>query len=130
MAEDKKKKSAKNSDSKKTDKKKARKNPFKSMAAFFKGVRSEGKKVIWPGPKEVFKNTLVVLVVILIVGVIIFGIDQALAGGMKLIKNQANKETTTAAETTTEPTTAEVVEENTEADTTAATTETTTKAAD
>ena len=123
MAEDKKTKKSNKSDSKKSDKKKTRKNPFKSMAAFFKSVRSEGKKVVWPNAKEVCKNTLVVLVVILIVGVVIFGIDQGLTAGMKEIKNLATKETTTAAETTTEQTTAEALEENTEADTTTTTTE-------
>ena len=54
MAEE--KKTSKKSDSKaksnkKSDKKKSKKNPFKSIAGFFKSVRSEGKKVNWPGAK-------------------------------------------------------------------------------
>ena len=94
------KKSDKKSDSKKTakksDKKKSGKNPFKSIGSFFKSVRSEGKKVVWPKPLEVLKNTLVVLVVILILGLIIFGIDQALTQGMKGIKKLAEEQTTVA----------------------------------
>jgi len=112
MAEDKKTKKSAN---KKSDKqKKSRKNPFKSIGAFFKSVRSEGKKVVWPTAKEVFKNTLVVLLVILIVGVIIYFIDLGLTQGMKGIKNLAADVTTT--EATTEPTTAEALEDATEAD--------------
>ena len=108
---------------KKADKdKKPRKNPFKAIGAFFKSVRSEGKKVVWPKAKEVFKNTVIVLVVILILGVIIYLVDLGLTQGMKGIKQLA-AETTTAAEETTEATTAEVLEENAEADTTEATTD-------
>ena len=117
MAEEKKAKAEK----KANKDKKPRKNPFKSMAAFFKSVKSEGKKVVWPKAKEVFKNTVVVLFVILILGVIIYLIDLGLTQGMKGIKQLA--ETTTAAETTTEATSAEVLEEETVEDTTEATTE-------
>ena len=104
--------------SKKSDKKsgkdeKARKNPFTSIGAFFKGVRSEGKKVVWPKAKEVFKNTIIVLVVIIIVGVVIYLIDLGLTQGMKGIKNLANTTTTTAVAEESDD--AEVVEEETEA---------------
>lgn len=117
MAEDKKK--AKKTD-KKSDKKKSKNNPFKSIAGFFKGVRNEGKKVKWPGAKEVFKNTMTVLVVILIVGAMIWVVDLGLSSGMKGIKNLANTTTTTAVAE-------EKTEEATEA-TTQATTEATTAA--
>jgi len=42
---------------------------------FFKGVRSEFKKVIWPNRKTVAKNTYVVILVTLIIGVTIALID-------------------------------------------------------
>ncbi len=116
-------KKAEKKTAKKADKeKKPRKNPFKSIGAFFKSVRSEGKKVVWPKANEVFKNTLIVLVVILILGVIIYLIDLGLTQGMKGIKQLAAT-STTAAEETTEPTTAQVLEEETEADTSEPTTE-------
>ncbi len=98
MADDKKaKKSAKSAD-KKADKKKSGKNPFKAIGSFFKSVRSEGRKVVWPKAAEVWKNTLVVLVVILILGVIIYAIDFGLTEGMKGIKNLAQQNTTTTTE--------------------------------
>ena len=77
----------------KSDKKKSGKNPFTAIGSFFKSVRSEGKKVVWPKPLEVLKNTVTVLVVILILGLIIFGIDQALTQGMKGIKRLAEETT-------------------------------------
>lgn len=104
---DSKKANAKKSDSKKSDSKKSAKkksgkaNPFKSIASFFKSVRSEGKKVVWPKPLEVLKNSAVVLVVIIISGLIIFGFDQGLSQIFKGVKNYAAEkaatETTTAA---------------------------------
>ena len=88
------KKSDKKADKKSKDKK-GNKNPFKAIAGFFKSVRSEGKKVTWPKGKEVWKNTLVVLVVIIIAGLIIFGVDRLLSEGMKGIKKLAEDKTTT-----------------------------------
>ena len=115
------KKKADKADKKASKNKKPRKNPFKAIGAFFKSVRSAGKKVVWTKAAEVFKNTLVVLVVILILGVLIYFVDLGLTQGMKGIKNLAEK--TTAAEETTEATTAEALEEATVEDTTEATTE-------
>ena len=88
-----KKTSAKKTTGKKSEKKKSGKNPFTAIGSFFKSVRSEGKKVVWPKPLEVLKNTVTVLVVILILGLIIFGIDQALTQGMKGIKRLAEDTT-------------------------------------
>ncbi len=122
MAEEKKaKKTAEKTSDKKADKKskdkKKRTNPFKAIGSFFKSVRSEGKKVTWPKAKEVWKNTLVVVICILISGLIIFGVDRLLSDGiMANIKKAAQNRTTTttAAETTEEPTTAEALEASTE----------------
>ena len=118
MAEEKKtsKKAEKAKDKKSgNDKNKSKKNPFKSIAGFFKSVRSEGKKVNWPGAKEVLKNTVTVIIVIAIVSAVIYVIDLGLTSGMKGLKNYSVKlkETTTASETTTEPTSDEVLSEST-----------------
>lgn len=42
---------------------------------FFKGVRSEFKKIIWPNTKTVRKNTITVISVSLVLGALIFAID-------------------------------------------------------
>ena len=55
----------------KNDKKPAAKKPgvFKRIFNFFKGMRSELKKVTWPSFRQVVNNTLVVLVVVIGSGV-------------------------------------------------------------
>lgn len=80
--------------------KKNKKNPFKSIVAFFKSVKSEGKKVVWAKPAEVFRNTIIVLVVVFIVGLAIFAVDTVLTKGMGGIKDYAAslKEETTVTE--------------------------------
>ena len=99
-------------------KKSPKKNPFKSAVKFFKGVNTERKKVVWPTAKETLKNTVIVLIVVIIVGVAIYGVDTLLSLGMKGIKSL--KETTTVSQTV-EDTTESALEEATsqEADQTA-----------
>ena len=72
-------------------KKKSKKNPFKSIASFFKSVKSEGKKVVWAKPADVVRNTIIVLIVCVIVGVCIYLVDTGLSYGMKGIKSLADK---------------------------------------
>lgn len=92
MAEDKKvEKDAKKPADKK---KKPGKNPFKAIVSFFKSVNAERKKVVWPNAKETLKNTAIVLVVAVIVGVAIYAVDSALSAGMELLKNVAPERTT------------------------------------
>lgn len=100
-------------------KKKSKKNPFKSIASFFKSVKSEGKKVVWAKPKEVLRNTIIVIVVCAIVGVAIYGVDSLLSLGMKGIKSLADKEPTTVSQEV-ETTAEDVTEAETEASTDAA----------
>lgn len=108
-------KKAESADKAKDKKKKSKKNPFKSIASFFKSVKAEGKKVVWAKPKEVLKNTIIVLIVCVIVGLCIFGVDTLLSQGMKSLKKAATTEPTsvsqqvedtTASDTTVEDTTA------------------------
>ena len=55
----------------------------KRLAKWFREMKSELKKVVWPSGKQLLNNTLVVLVSVLIVGIIVclfdilagFGID-------------------------------------------------------
>ena len=60
------------------------------ICRYFRELRSELKKVVWSSPKQVAKNTVIVLVCVLIVGIFVwafdfvarFGID-ALIGAVK-----------------------------------------------
>jgi len=61
------------------DKKGKKENFFvragKGISKFFHETKNEAKKMIWPAPRTVFKNTGVVLVAIVIIGLFIFGLD-------------------------------------------------------
>lgn len=47
----------------------------KEKKHFLKDVKAELKKVIWPTPKQLINNTVSVIVIVLIVGVIVFLLD-------------------------------------------------------
>lgn len=57
----------------------------KRVVRFFKDYKSEVKKIVWPSRKTVFKNTLVVLVMCLIMGAFIWLLDFGLAKLLDLI---------------------------------------------
>ncbi len=61
------------------------KNIFAKPVEFFKDLKSEIKKVIWPKPKTVFKNTGIVLLMIFVVGLFVFGLDAAFMSLLGLI---------------------------------------------
>ena len=42
---------------------------------FFKDFKAELKKVIWPTPKQLFNNTIAVIVIVLITAAIVFVLD-------------------------------------------------------
>ncbi len=42
---------------------------------FFKDFKAELKKVIWPTPKQLVNNTVAVVAIVVIVGVIVFALD-------------------------------------------------------
>lgn len=52
---------------------------------FFRDYKSEIKKIVWPGPKDVVKNTVIVLLMCLLVGILIWAIDYGLAELLKRI---------------------------------------------
>lgn len=45
---------------------------------FFKSVKSELKKVVWPTKEQLFKNTAMVIGLVLVFAVIILGFDMIL----------------------------------------------------
>ena len=53
----------------------AKKGNKKEKRHFLKDVKAELKKVIWPTPKQLFNNTVAVIVIALIVGIIVFLLD-------------------------------------------------------
>ncbi len=58
------------------DKKAAKgKKPKKGPIKYLKDAKSEFKKVVWPTPKETTRNTIVVIVVCLLAGLFVFGLD-------------------------------------------------------
>lgn len=61
----------------------------KGIAKFFRDTKSEIKKIVWPAPKTTFKNTGLVLLSMLIVGVVIFGLDYGLQVLFGLVMNVA-----------------------------------------
>ncbi len=45
---------------------------------FFKGVKSELKKVVWPTRKQLIHNTIMVLLLVVALSVIVLGFDMIL----------------------------------------------------
>lgn len=135
MAKDQNSEAAKKvADAEKASKKKAGKNgdrpnifvrAAKAIAKFFKDLKGETKKIVWPNARTVLKNTGIVLAVVLIIGAGIWLIDWGLSEGINAvlgIEIGAEETTTEAAagETTTvaaagETTTAAAADETTTA---------------
>ena len=47
------------------------KRAFGAVAKYFRELKSDLKKVVWPTPKQVLKNTLIVIACVLVVGAFI-----------------------------------------------------------
>jgi preprotein translocase subunit SecE len=62
---------------------------FKRLSKFFKDCNGEIKKIVWPQPKEVWKNVAVVVVVIAIAAVVIFGLDELFMNLLSLVMSVA-----------------------------------------
>lgn len=52
---------------------------FKRIASkitrFFKDLKGEMKKIVWPSKKQIINNTIVVIVVIIVAGIAVGGLD-------------------------------------------------------
>ena len=48
---------------------------FSKVSKFVRELKSEAKKVVWPKPKQVVNNSLVVIVSIIIVGAFVGALD-------------------------------------------------------
>lgn len=58
---------------------------FKRIPEWFRGMRSELKKVVWPTKKQIANNTLVALVVMVVAAVVIWGFDEIASMAVNLL---------------------------------------------
>ena len=66
-------------------KKEAEKQPEKKKNSFFKGVKAEFKKIVWPSKDTVAKETGAVIFFGVVLGVLIAIIDAVVKAGLQLI---------------------------------------------
>ena len=59
--------------------------PKKSIVKYFKDARSEFKKVVWPSRKQVFNNTVVVIIAMVVSGLAIWALDTGFVSLLKLM---------------------------------------------
>ncbi len=111
MADEKKNVAKENTSEAKTEKKVKKapskfspKNIGKAIARFFKDLKGETKKIVWPGRQMVIKSTGVVLAAILVVGAGIWVIDFAISGAVTGINKAAENAQTTEAVSETDET--------------------------
>ena len=56
------------------------------IARYFKELKSEMKKVVWPSKKQIIKNTLIVIAAVVLIGIVIWILDAVFGFGLsKLI---------------------------------------------
>ena len=63
------------------------KRAFGAIGRYFRELRSELKKVVWPTPQQVVKNTLIVIGCVLVIGVMIWLFDFVAQVGIDLLIN-------------------------------------------
>lgn len=117
---------AKNEKNIKPDVSKKTKKEEKNKKHFFKDFKAELKRVVWPTPKQLFNNTVAVITIVLIVGLVVFALDLVFellnskginALQVKLQEKYSNTVTvddTTSAENTDEASSANTVTETKE----------------
>ena len=60
---------------------------IKAIGKYFREMKSELKKVVWPSRKQVIRNTLVVILVVLVLGILIWIFDWLAAAVVKALVN-------------------------------------------
>ena len=60
---------------------------FQRVKRWFREMKSELKKVVWPTPKQTAKNTGVALVVIVVCAIVLWGFDSAAEAVVKALIN-------------------------------------------
>ena len=62
-----------------------------AICRYFRELRSELKKVVWPTPAQVLKNTMIVLACVVVVGIFIWLFDLVARIGIDALINACNK---------------------------------------
>ena len=85
---------------------------WKAIVRFFKDLRGETKKIVWPDGKTVLKSTGVVLAVVVVFTVVIWLIDLGLSKSIDLVSDLARNanDTTSASEIADENTVSEDIQ--------------------
>ncbi len=65
----------------------AQKKPRVSLKEYFKGIKTEMKKVVWPTRKELISFTGVVLFVCVVLSLGIWAVDSAFLASLKAVLN-------------------------------------------
>ena len=60
----------------------------KSAAAFIRGSQIELRKVVWPTKQETTQTTIAIMIVVLILGLMLWGLDSLLLQGTKFLTGQ------------------------------------------
>ncbi len=47
----------------------------KRIAKWFREMKAEFKKIVWPTPKQVAKDTSIVLAMVIVIGVLVWGLS-------------------------------------------------------
>ena len=63
-------------------------HPGKSAWHFVQGSRIELRKMVWPSKRETNQTTLMIIVVVIILGLIMWGMDSLLLMGTKFLTGQ------------------------------------------
>ncbi|MCQ2446447.1 MAG: preprotein translocase subunit SecE [Clostridia bacterium] len=67
-------------------KKEKKPNIFKRIGKWFRDIINEIKKITWPTMNQTLKNTLIVIVMVLVVGAYIWILDAILSYGISLLR--------------------------------------------
>ena len=62
-----------------------------AICRYFRELRSELKKVVWPTPAQVLKNTMIVLACVVVVGIFIWVFDLIARIGIDALINACKK---------------------------------------
>lgn len=60
---------------------------FARLGKYFRDIKGEWKRVVWPSKKTIMNNTVVVLVLVLITAIVVWGLDAIFAGLRTLLIN-------------------------------------------
>lgn len=61
------------------------KTKARKASGFFKGVRSEFKKIVWPTKKLLVQYTIVVIIMSILLSLIVYGLDSLFLNLIQLI---------------------------------------------